>query len=268
MQEELKGLVARSLEAEIDLLPYLPELLADLYELGAQVDHILEILRPLSLPDGTRVLDLGCGKGAVAHALADSCGFDVLGVDAMWEFVDDASRKAYRLGIDESCRFEVGDARSVVDDKQAFGLVCLLSLGPIFGDAAQTVAALRRCIEPGGYMLIDDGFLVSGREKVAGYEEYRDQQTTRDLLQSYGDRLVEEALVDQNELREWNVRATRSIAKRAEALAKRHPALAENLAGYVARQERETEILASAVVPAMWLLQKAYHLETHPPPTN
>lgn len=257
MQDELKALVARSLEAEPEILAHLPELLYDLYELGAQVEHILEIIGPLALPEGTRVLDLGCGKGAVAHALAESYNFDVLGVDAMWEFVDDASRKAYRLGLDDRCRFELGDVRSAVEGRPKYGMVCLLALGPVFGDAAQTMGALRRSVEPGGYILIDDGFLASGSEKVAGYEEYRDRETTLELLQSHGDKLVEETLVDQNEMREWNVKATRSIAKRAEALAKRHPNSAEKFAGYIANQERETDILASTIVPAIWLLERA-----------
>lgn len=55
-------MVARALEAPAELLPFLPELLADVDELGSDSKQIVSILRELPLPAGARVVDVGCGK--------------------------------------------------------------------------------------------------------------------------------------------------------------------------------------------------------------
>ena len=58
--------IAASMDAEPELIPFLPRLFVDLEDLGARADHVLEILRRAEFAAGSKVLDLGCGKGAVA----------------------------------------------------------------------------------------------------------------------------------------------------------------------------------------------------------
>ena len=76
-------MVAYALEAEVDLLPHLPELLSDLKELGSDAGLLAEVFGALPLPDHARVIDLGCGKGATASEIADSLGLKVMGVDLL-----------------------------------------------------------------------------------------------------------------------------------------------------------------------------------------
>ena len=81
--------VADSLESEIKLLPYMPYLLQDLWALGSSVDQILDLFSTLPLSYGAaKVLDLGCGKGAVSVQIASKFGFEVVGIDAMPEFLN------------------------------------------------------------------------------------------------------------------------------------------------------------------------------------
>jgi hypothetical protein len=182
---------------------------------------------------------------------------DVRGVDATFEFVEHANRKAYQLGLDDRCRFEQVDVRNVVEQAKEYDVACLLSLGPVLGDPAQTVGSLRHCVTPGGYILIDDGYLRDAKEKIPGYEDYHDHESTLRLLLSHGDRLVEEIPTDPGRLRDWNERATLAITRRAEELAVRHPSLRDKLWGYVENQKRETELLTGPIVPALWVLQRA-----------
>ncbi len=55
-------MVAYALEIHPSLLPYLPELLADLGELGSDAQAIAGILNNINLPGSTSVVDLGCGR--------------------------------------------------------------------------------------------------------------------------------------------------------------------------------------------------------------
>ena len=74
--------VAEYFEVSPELLPYIPELLADLWALGSSPETVVEWVRSLELPpETTGVLDLGCGKGAVSIALAKEFNFRIFGID-------------------------------------------------------------------------------------------------------------------------------------------------------------------------------------------
>ena len=110
MSEKTKQSVADSLETDKLLLPHMPFLLQDLWALGSSVDSIIEVLRPLRLDASqTKVLDLGCGKGAVSVQLAVKFGFHVLGIDAMVPFLDIASEKARLHTVSHLCEFKQQD---------------------------------------------------------------------------------------------------------------------------------------------------------------
>lgn len=80
--------LAKSLTAEsTELIPFLPNLLCDLWELGSSPkDVICLITKHIADPKGIRVLDLACGKGAVSVMTAKEIGCFVKGIDILPEF--------------------------------------------------------------------------------------------------------------------------------------------------------------------------------------
>ena len=116
MPQDIDRQIAESLDATPDLLPFLPELLADWT--SSPPDEVLRFLEPLELPPTTRALDLGCGKGAVALALAERLGFYVVAVDAFPPFVEECRRRAEDKRLGHRCEFYCGDLRGWL------GLVC------------------------------------------------------------------------------------------------------------------------------------------------
>ena len=70
MRSEL-DMVSYALEVEPALLPFVPEVLADLGELGSDAGLIVRVLSDLQLPRSARVIDLGCGKSAVSLEIAE-----------------------------------------------------------------------------------------------------------------------------------------------------------------------------------------------------
>ena len=104
--------VAESLDATPDLLPFLAELLADVPELGGNVETIAAVLQAVELPaKATRVLDLGCGKGSVGIRLAQESGFNVKGVDLFEPFVREAKRRAVAANVEGLCRPRQNDVQ-------------------------------------------------------------------------------------------------------------------------------------------------------------
>ncbi|MBA4388636.1 MAG: hypothetical protein C0404_11695 [Verrucomicrobia bacterium] len=99
MNPDLDESVAQAMEADVRLLPFLPELLADLWELGPAAEQVVAALESVGVGPDSTVLDLACGKGAVAVALAERLGVRVVGIDAFPPFLQAAQALAAERGV-------------------------------------------------------------------------------------------------------------------------------------------------------------------------
>lgn len=258
MNDQRKWEVAEALDATPELLPFIPELIADLWALGSSPKLIVEWLRSLSLPPAsTRVLDLGCGKGAVAITLAKEFGFRVLGVDLFEPFIRDAWRRAEEMDVTSLCNFKEADMRDTLQEARNFNVVIYTSVGRVLGRLDHCVEKLRQSVCVGGYMIIDDGFLVeSSRIDRPGYKHCATHDEAIKHLTAHGDALLREKVFSVEETMAMNRSHTELIRKKAERLARQHPETANSFFEYVERQERESEIIEKEVMGAMWLLLK------------
>lgn len=80
---------------------------------SAQNRKLDEICRLLRLKPGDRLLDIGCGWGALAMHAAEHFGADVLGVTLSHRQADFANRLIQERGLADRCRIELKDYRSV-----------------------------------------------------------------------------------------------------------------------------------------------------------
>lgn len=252
----LSECVAASMDAEPELLPHLPALFADLEDLGVRAGEVLRVLRAAHIGPHSRVLDLGCGKGAVARALAKHTGARVVGIDGLGAFVDHASERARAQGLDGLCRFEQGDVRSAVRHERGYDLVMMLGLGPLFGDARQTVATLRRCARPGGNILLDDAYVRDGHAARRGWD-CDDRTGLVDKLESHGDRVLDELVIDSEADEGWYREVSAKIVLRAAHLADRDPVRGDRILNFALRQQQETKMLGGPLVGALFLLEVA-----------
>ncbi|MBN2367332.1 MAG: class I SAM-dependent methyltransferase, partial [Calditrichaeota bacterium] len=224
-------------------------------------DEILEMTRTLHLDSGnTRVLDLGCGKGAVSVQLASNLGFQVTGIDIMPAFLEEARKKAREYKVGNLCIFREEDILEYVRESRDFDLVILASLGGIFGSLKNTVAQMRTQIRSGGYMVIDDGFLKNEKSlQRIGYEHYRTHQESIEELTRFGDHLIQEVNTTGVSLK-INEEYLRKIKNRGSELKEIHPELAEDIEAYISRQQEDCRIIDEKLEGALWLLQKKTHL--------
>ena len=114
-------------------------------DLAARVERLLAPLR-----GDERALDVGCGTGALAYALAPHVG-EVVGVDASEAYLDAARRHA-----PENCTFELGDAAALAFPYGAFDLVGCLRVLHHVRRPELVVSELARVTRPGGRILLVD----------------------------------------------------------------------------------------------------------------
>ena len=256
MTLDLDESIAQAMETDARLLPLLPELLADLWELGTSAEQIVSALESVGVEQDSTVLDLACGKGAVAVALAEQLSVRVEGIDAFPPFLQAARSLATKRGVSSRCRFAQGDIRKLLEQERQYDVVLLLSVGPVTGDHEQTFAGLRRLVRPGGYIVIEDGFLADGVAHLPGAEGYAGHSETLRRLTTCGDAVAQEVICSAEQTRSVNQRNTDLIRKRASVVRASHPAFGKLIDEYVARQERETQILGTDFICAIWVLRR------------
>ncbi len=106
------------------------------------------------LPAGASVLDLGCGNGRVALALA-ALGHRAEGIDISPSMIEEARAAAATLGID--ARFRIGDAVALPHEENELDAVVYACNGIGHLTRAGKVACLleiARVLKPGGVALL------------------------------------------------------------------------------------------------------------------
>jgi ubiquinone/menaquinone biosynthesis C-methylase UbiE len=106
------------------------------------------------LPAGGSVLDLGCGNGRVALALA-ARGFQVEGLDISPSMIEEARAAATAAGVD--ARFRVGDAVKLPHEENELDAVVFAcnGIGHLTRDGKfACLIELQRVLRPGGVALL------------------------------------------------------------------------------------------------------------------
>lgn len=110
----------------------------------------------LRLTNGQRLLDVGCGTGDAALALAYDLGAagEVVGIDVSSEMIRAARTRA--TGTPCRTRFDVGDAARLTEPAASFDAVRSERTLQWLPDPAGAVAEMARVVRPGGLVSLID----------------------------------------------------------------------------------------------------------------
>ena len=255
MDKDTAQKLAQSLTADsADIIPFLPYLLQDLWELGSSGSEMADLLRRhVSITPGFAALDLGCGKGAVSVALASRLGIRMRGIDIMEDFIRTAKQKAAEYGVSRLCEFVAGNIINAVGSEQGYDLVIYGAVGGVLGTRAEILRALKSAVRPGGYILLDDAY----RPNDAGNAlsgEYPALAEWRALIEQAGLSLI--ALSDAPERPDDDARDFECIRRRAQELIHAYPQRRDMFERYVKSQRDEYDDLADSIVGAVFLLRR------------
>lgn len=120
-------------------------------------------LERLDLDSAAVVLDLGCGTGVVARAIAARPAFRgrVVGIDTSPALLDAARHFAHGEGVASRLEFRTGDAHALDEQDGAFDAVILHTLLSHVPDPVAVLAEAARVVRPGGTVVIFDGDYAS-----------------------------------------------------------------------------------------------------------
>jgi ubiquinone/menaquinone biosynthesis C-methylase UbiE len=148
------------------------ELLADVLELRAadlqQRAMLEDYLHHLPLSAGARVLEIGCGTGAVTRALAAHPAVsEVVGLDPGPVFIDQARRRAEGI---EGVSFLVGDGRELPFEEDSFDAVICHTVLCHIPAPEQVLAEGLRVTRSSGSLAVFDGDYATTTVAIADHD--------------------------------------------------------------------------------------------------
>ncbi len=122
-----------------------------------------DYLAAMSIPSARSVLDLGCGTGVVARAVATTPGFAgrVTGIDVSPYLIEAATRLAKKEHIDQAVDFRTGDSQALHLADASYDAVIAHTLLSHVESPLAVLKEIFRIVRPGGMVGIFDGDYAS-----------------------------------------------------------------------------------------------------------
>ena len=117
---------------------------------GAQDAKVRRALQQVGVQPGERVLEIGCGWGALAEMGAAEFGVSVTGVTLSTEQLEFARQRMARLGLQERADLRLQDYRDIQDGP--YDAICSIEMVEAVGREYWPTyfQAVRRLLKPGG----------------------------------------------------------------------------------------------------------------------
>lgn len=120
------------------------------------VEATERLVKLCHIDDGSYVLDVGRGAGAMPVYLAKRHGCRVAGVDIVPRMIERAEEMARREGVADRTEFRVADAQHLPFDDGVFDAVLTESVTAFPEDKQRAVNEYARVTRPGGYVGLNE----------------------------------------------------------------------------------------------------------------
>jgi len=120
----------------------------------AQIRLMERLAERAVIPDGARVLDIGCGLGGSAFWLAEKFGCDVTGMTISPVQARMACKKSAARGLRNRVRFEIQDVNGWQPQPERFDVVWIMESSEHFPDKPNFFKRCARTLRPGGILAV------------------------------------------------------------------------------------------------------------------
>ena len=252
----LEDSIAAAMDAEQDteILPFLPYIFQDFWELGTPPEIVIDLIQKhCNNHETLKVLDLGCGKGAVSVKTAEALGCNCYGIDGIPEFIESAKAKAREYGVDTLCRFEAGDVRTKTDELDTFDVILLGATGPIFDDYHTALTILAKHLTDKGIIIVEEAYIDDA--STFQHPPYLSRTGLLKVFSDAGMELAGETVCKYNEVADMNQELD-YITIRCNELKAKYPEKSSLFEQYIRKQASENNALENELGGSVMVLKR------------
>jgi cyclopropane fatty-acyl-phospholipid synthase-like methyltransferase len=253
MENLKKTAFQNSLDLTSDELErYIPELLKGLWELGSVPEYIIELIARNDLGKNKRIIDLGCGKGAVLVKIAQRFDIKAIGVDIVVDFIEEANIYAKKFAVSAMVEFKTENILETLNTTTKQDIVIYGHDSDLLGDLDSTLKQLKNCVKEEGSILLEFMFAEQGTEGMVNNKEMT-------LIEQTGYRILDRIDWNRETLKQTNRQNTGVIQENVKRLISLYPDKEEIFNEYLQNQIDECEELENEYICTTLLLrQKNY----------
>ena len=114
---------------------------------------VLDWIDALALKPGSKVLEIGCGAGFMAIALAQR-GFRVYAIDSAESMIEQAHQNAMESRVTDLLSLDIGDVYTLAFNDESFDLVLAIGVIPWLERADLAIQQMARVTKHSGYIIL------------------------------------------------------------------------------------------------------------------
>jgi len=162
-----------------------------------------ELLSLCHVEDAREILEVGCGIGVGPAHAARTHGCRVVGVDISEQMIDWSRRRVREEKVEDRVELRVADVLALPFESERFDATLCESVLAFVGDKKKAISELVRVTRPGGYVGLNEAFLLTDAPTPRVAELARQMGTEMVTLAAW------RALWDASGLHDREVRAYR-----------------------------------------------------------
>lgn len=186
------------------------------------VDHVIHMVKPMTLTSAKSMLDIGCGLGGATRTIAKTFGTWVVGMEASPALAKAGMQFSEMAGLAKKAPVQHFDPDKFELPPRKYDAICVRDIFGSIEDKQRALAQVERALRPGGCLLVSDFAVGPNGTESDAYKKWADGEETPprlctldDFRQNFADLKIDTRVAEDmtDEFRELVVKGWSGLAE-------------------------------------------------------
>lgn len=127
------------------------------------VDHVIHMVKPMTLTSAKSMLDIGCGLGGTTRTIAKTFGTWVVGMETSPFLAKQGAQLSEMAGLMKKAPIQHFDPLTIKLPPKKYDAICVRNIFGALDDKDTLLKEVGKALRPGGCLLVSD-FAISHRD--------------------------------------------------------------------------------------------------------